>query len=324
MAAWKTHKETCNKQVEFKRAAAEATKLVPKSPEELRAKLKNMKLAMDEQAPWNLIPDALKDMYEMTLKAPDHLRGEAGIDFTKEQLAGMHLQLGIWQFKKTQNLQAAMFHYEQATTIDPKHARAYFEMGVVLQLLFRKEPDVKKQLAMLQKNVELNEQAVKLKPGSWEDLLGPGRGKVALYTLKAAYGLLGSTHHTSGNRKDAIKIMRYAVKRWAGDPLLLHSLANSLLQEGLLDGPEGALVTYELADAAFQEGQASGDDQIRDIFVYPEGNSVPAGIANNLAGIYLQKGEWLKGLEHMRRAHALQPQEQRQRTIAMLEERLKE
>jgi hypothetical protein len=30
------------------------------------------------------------------------------------------------------------------------------------------------------------------------------------------------------------------------------------------------------------------------------------------------------GLEHMRRAHALQPQEQRQRTIAMLEERLKE
>jgi hypothetical protein len=65
MAAWKTHKETCNKQVEFKRAAAEATKLVPKSPEELRAKLKNTKLAMDEQAPWNLIPDALKDMYEM-------------------------------------------------------------------------------------------------------------------------------------------------------------------------------------------------------------------------------------------------------------------
>jgi hypothetical protein len=56
----------------------------------------------------------------------------------------------------------------------PQHARAYFEMGVVLQLLFRKEPDVKKQLAMLQKNVELNEQAVKLKPGSWEDLLGPG------------------------------------------------------------------------------------------------------------------------------------------------------
>jgi hypothetical protein len=44
-----------------------------------------------------------------------------------------------------------------------------------------------------------------------------------------------------------------------------------------------------------QEGKASGDDQIRDIFVYPEGNSVPAGIANNLAGIYLQKGEWLKG-----------------------------
>jgi hypothetical protein len=62
----------------------------------------------------------ISSVESQTLKAPDHLRGEAGIDFTKEQLASMHLQLGIWQFKKTQNLQAAMFHYEQATTIDPK------------------------------------------------------------------------------------------------------------------------------------------------------------------------------------------------------------